>query len=126
MTWISQSGAYLKNAKWKAALKLADLEAKQAKEDLELFPPTCPKPDPVPELYVEIMQELAKFQVERSSVDPAVFKISPADHVSTPETNGETSYDSTSACNKGPMAKNPLGARGVEPIYGVHEVLWSS
>jgi hypothetical protein len=34
-----------------------------------IIPPSCSQPDPEPDLNAEIMQELAKFQVERSSVD---------------------------------------------------------
>jgi hypothetical protein len=61
------------------------------------------------------MQELAKFQVERSSVDPSVFTVTPEDQTSSTEVNG-VQYDDTAALSKGPMAKNPLGERGLNAV----------
>jgi hypothetical protein len=81
------------------------INAKQAKEYQELFPPTCPQPDAVPDLNEEIMYALLERRVEAS----------PADQTSRKEVNGEI-YDSTSAFSKGPVAKNPLGARGVDGV----------
>jgi hypothetical protein len=114
--WLKKQALYLEGIEQRAAKKLAVINTKRAKEYSELFPPTCPKPDPVPDLNVEIMQELAKFQVESAPVDSAVFKTSPADQVASPETNGEASYHSTSALSKGPTAKNPLGVRGLDAV----------
>jgi hypothetical protein len=107
INWLNQADNLLEGIKYRAAKKLAEINAKQAKEYQELFQPTCSQPDPEPEpdLNIEIMQELAKFQVERSSVDQFAFG----------ETHEEV-YDATSAFSKGPMAKNPLGPRGVDAV----------
>jgi predicted nucleic acid-binding Zn-ribbon protein len=105
ISWIHNAEEYLEGAKNRAATKSADINTQQAKEYQELFPPTCPEPDPVPDLNVEIMKALAELRTD----------ISPADQVSQKEANGEY-YETTSAFSKGPMAKNPLGARGVDAV----------
>jgi hypothetical protein len=115
--WIIHAEDYLEGIKYRAAKKLADIDAKQAKEYLELFPPTCSKPDPipVPDLNAEIMKELTKFQAGRPSIDPVVSEVSSADRPS-PTGVYEESSNVTSAFGKGLMAKNPLGARGVDAV----------
>jgi hypothetical protein len=103
LQWLEHAAEYLEGIKFRASRGLADINAKQAKEYQELFPPTCPQPDLVPNLNVEIMKALAGLQAD----------VSPADQVSRKETNGEF-QEVTSAFSKGPTAKNTLGARGVD------------
>jgi hypothetical protein len=105
--WLDHAEEYLEGIRSRAAWKLAEVNAKQAKEYQELFPRAWSQPDPVPDLNVEIMYALLKQRVENS----------PADQVSQKETNGEI-CESTSAFSKGLMAKNPLGVRGVDAVQG--------
>jgi hypothetical protein len=108
VSWHFDANRFLEAAKNRAIKKLAKLESMQAKDYLELFPPTCiqPEPVPVPDLNAEIMKALTALRSEHS----------PAEQVSLLETNGEFHEDVTSAFSKGINSKNPLGVRGVDAV----------
>jgi hypothetical protein len=103
----SHAEEYLEGIKLRAAKKLAEINVKQAKEYQDLFPPICvqPDPEPAPDLNAEIMKVLARLRAEPS----------PEVQVSQKETNGETIVYIQST-RDGKVAKNPLGARGVDAV----------
>jgi hypothetical protein len=123
--WLIRASEYLENTKSRAARKLADINAKQAEEYLELFPPACLNPDPVPtlDLNVEIMKMLAPLRAEDSRsevvarVQAEVFYVDavPTNFGVRSETTG-ASFDYTLAFSKRPLAKNLLGVKGVDAV----------
>jgi hypothetical protein len=78
----------LRHIKKSAAMKLAKIEAQQAKEYRELFPPTCSKidhePIATPDLNTAIMNALSELRADSPSADQTLQK----------ETVGEA-YEST-------------------------------
>jgi hypothetical protein len=91
---------------------LTDIEAKQAKEYPELFPPTCiqPESDPVLDLNVEIMNALAELRVDTP------LEIIIGQEEITQRVYAQLPYDNILAFNKGLRAKNPLGVIGVDAV----------
>jgi hypothetical protein len=109
--WQVHEEGELKCIKKKAAKELAKIEAKHAKEYLELFPPTCTKidsgSDPIvtPNLNAAIMNALSELRADSSPTDPAPQKVA----------NAEVNESIMNTRND-IVAKNPLGIRGVDAV----------